>query len=232
MKDDGFKKKLIVIGSLAVILLIFMLALNSLKNKTDGDVAGPEDGAFLEYKNQPFLPLDSVDGNDQLKNDLAYYARKTLPNYGYEKQPGVVFTLTTDPIVNGMNVSFKGKFKGVKDNISVSYEKLNNERIKTSVKNDKTGKSIDSELPSNSARNIFISSLPINTTQYSIVYNEEGSIDVNVFNNIAGQAAALDALKAGLKTNDLSREKYNLMVVPATIEESSPPSTIFTDSGD
>ncbi len=166
----------ILVLMVGVFLVIFFISLivrpKNVKNN-DGEYVDRNSGAFMSYKDYPFLPLASGAANDLLRQDLAFFARNTIPKYGPNDDPSVNFKLSKDIKTNGASVSFSGVFERSKDNISVEVTQLNNNRIKTSITNTKSRSNIDDKLPSNSKRNQFIAKLPISNSEYIIDYDDD-----------------------------------------------------------
>jgi len=166
------KRFLVLAGAAVVIILVIIFG--SQKNagiKPGGEYISPDTPAFLVYKKDTYKPLSTNGANNLLAKDMAYFARTKFPAYDPEKQPGITFTLTSDPVKNNGTVEFEGKYEKVKDVIKVSVTELENNRIKTSITNTKTGTNMDSELPSNSKTNTFIGSLPVFTNDYLVYYS-------------------------------------------------------------
>lgn len=163
-----------------------------------GDQASPTSGAFMVYKDAPYLPFGSTVSNNMLRDDLAYYARSTYPDeYNPNRQPSVVFNLADTPKKSEKSLEFSGGYEKVKAKFDVKVELLSNGRIKTSIVDTKTNRNINSELPSNSKQNQFIASLPITTGSYRLSFSGSGDKDkITIRLNDQSEQSRVEALSS------------------------------------
>lgn len=191
---------LVFILSLALLLLMGLFLISSRNNdRSLGDTAGPNSGAFLIYKNETFSPFGNLRADNFVRDDVAYYARKTMEAYDVNKNPGVVFIVSDFTVSEKTKVSFKGKYEKVKGEVSISAEHLAYDRVKVSIRWNDTD--IDSQLPSANKRNRFIISLPVEQGGYQLSFSPESDLFV-ITPTIAGEAAinsAVDFLRVNLE---------------------------------
>lgn len=200
---------------IATALIVLLLTNQSNKNsEAGGEYVAQDSLAFMVYKNEAFFPNHSYAPDNSLRADLAYFARKTINDYKSGKVKSVVFNLKDKESINDTTTSFEGVYEKSKDAISISYNSLNNGKIHTSIINKKTKISFDNELPSNTKRNQFIGTLPIQNADYSIAYlkDTEGyfititSISINTTLN-----TALAQLRNGLGVSKLNKENISII---------------------
>lgn len=165
------KRTFMLIGILAAIIILAIIGARQRNGRTSGvEYVSPTSGAYLVYEDAAYLPLKTIDANNMLRADVAYFARKLFDSYNPSKQPAVKFNVAKKPSSTNGVLMFRGRFEKARSGITIRVSELANNRIKTSIKIDKTGENADSELPSNSKRNVFIRSLPLINNDYRIYY--------------------------------------------------------------
>ncbi len=158
-----------VAGIAAIMLLLWV---GSRGNDTSGgDTAAPDSAAFTLYQDKIYNPFGVLRADNFIRDDLAYFARKTMNEYDPGKNPGVVFEVKEFTPAKDGKVSFKGKYEKVKGDVTVTAERLAYDRVKVSI--TWNGNNIDAQLPSASQRNKYIITLPIEESSYQISYSAE-----------------------------------------------------------
>lgn len=209
-----YKEQPLIFFSLIVVLaLIVFLAFVNRPGEplTIGDQASKTSDAFLVYKESPFIPTGNTISDQQIREDMAFYARKQYPVYNPDKNPAVLFNIKEFTKNEQGRRSFSGKFDKHKSEISVSIELLQNDRVKVSI-TSKDDPVIDETLPSASPKNKFIASLPLSTANYSIDYSSEAdTFQVTVFDTLETSAIeAKNELKKNL-ANEYSEESVSII---------------------
>jgi hypothetical protein len=151
-------------------------------NAQDIDVLPEEEITAIDITTQAYInnpgdlaiKLGSVEEYDSLASDLHVFAKKNFSVYNEAADRVVGFRLNKSSVKSGDVVSFSGRYGASKDRIDVKITLLKNDRIKTSITNTKTNKNFDGDLPSNSRRNQFLASLPIDEQDYRIDYFQDG----------------------------------------------------------
>ena len=178
------RNPLLFIALLLTVIFVLFLILSGSRNtnENEGDRASANSDAFIVFKDSPFLPTGNVYSDQQIRKDVAFYARKQYQEYNPEKNPAVLFTVENFSKNESGIVTFSGKFEKHKGDVKVDIELLNNDRVKVSIFSEKDSV-INDALPSASAENKYIASLPSNTTSYSISYSSEArSYNITVYN--------------------------------------------------
>ena len=165
------KRTFIIVSIIITLIALAIIGARQRSGKPSGaEYVSPTSAAFIVYKDSAYLPLKTIDANNMLRADVAYFARKMFDKYNPKKQPSVRFDVTKKPSDISGGVIFKGRFEKVSSGITIQVNELANNQIKTSIKVDKSGENIDNELPSNSKKNVFIRKLPIISNDYRIYY--------------------------------------------------------------
>ncbi|MCA9347171.1 hypothetical protein KC930_01160 [Candidatus Saccharibacteria bacterium] len=161
-----------LIAAVALILIIIFSSRGSKGPKTDGDLPQPGYAAFLVYKDQAYFPFNNLNSDNLLRDDVAYFARKTMKDkYDNGKNVAVVFNVSSESSNDSTGeITLAGKFDKSKDKITIIASRTSNDRIKNHINNDSKNTSIDSELPSASKLNAFIATLPYQASNYYIEY--------------------------------------------------------------
>lgn len=172
--SSNIKRLALMIGIfLTIVFAVIYLFTRNGGSQTSPEYISPDSPAFLLYKKQSFSPLSSQEANNQLAADIAFFARHNYPVYDPNQQPAVVFNETKSPDKSGDEFQLLGRYEKIKNDIKISVKELSNNRIKTSITDSKTGVNIDSQLPSNSKENVYISTLPVFTADYRIYYSQD-----------------------------------------------------------
>lgn len=174
------EKPVIFIVTFLVLVLLIILSIIGDKSlnrrQNSGDFASPTSSAYIVYKDAPYLPTKNRASDALVRDDLAFYARQTIPAYDPTKNPTVVFNVSEFSTVDVDTVTFSGKFEEYKKSIKVTVKKLKNDQIKTNIKADKTDVNIDDSLPSNNKKHQFIASLPLGDPEYTVSYLPDSDI--------------------------------------------------------
>lgn len=167
------EQPLLVIGSIVgIIFLIFAFWLFTRGGDSDtGDIAPPDSGAFLVYEDSVYSPFGSFKADDAIRDDIAFFANQTVEAYESPVDVGVVFIVDKyEPVKNNI-ISFSGKFSEAKGTATVTAERLPYDIVKVSISWE--GRNIDDQLPSASAKNQYIATLPIEEKTYQIAYSPD-----------------------------------------------------------
>lgn len=208
-----------------IILIIIVLAgallglLILLFSSDDGIDRIPEDAyaldAYLDKaiisddSGELFRALGSLDRLDFMAADLYVFAKANYAKYIFQDAPIIGFKLNSVE-KNNTEVRFTGRFGASSDSIKVTANLTSKDRLVSVIEDTALGITFKDELPSNSARNIYIGSMPVNGNGYTIDYdNTSTAFTIYVYNNPDNYYVALDAIRAGLRVNDLSTEKIN-----------------------
>jgi hypothetical protein len=194
-------KSLLIIPVILFVVLLLILSLRgSSKNyKTAGDTVSASTIASLKYNNALYFATNVNASDSLLGEDITFFARKNYQVYNPDKPIAVIFNIASKPSTNGKTISFSGSYEKVKNKIEVTVTILRNNRIKTSIKDAKTGTEIDSLLPSNNKTNLYIQSLPITYTNYRIYYSlvtNKVTINLNRYSPDLKQQALTQLIEA------------------------------------
>lgn len=171
---DPFFKRIIIL--VLVILLGVAAFVIGLKTSSENGVGTGKEyssptGPAVMNNSQDLYNLLADDAQfTHFRDDLAYFGRVTVGSYRDGDVLDVVFKLTKVEPRDGV-VFFEGEFSEESGKISGQITALNYGKIQTKIINNATGTEIDSMLPSNSKRNLFIGSLPLDKDDYSINYS-------------------------------------------------------------
>lgn len=226
---DNNKKRKYALVVMAVVLVVLVAMF---VNRGSGIDVAPEEGSSTDYSAQARIvggeelikQLGGVGQYDSLGADLLVFGRKSFSEYRDHPTKVVGFELTSKNITKKDNkVEFEGRYGANKHKIAVVVTPLKNGRIHASITDKKTNTNIDAQLPSNTARDQFIGTLPVQKDVYSVSYvPATDSFLITLFEDgPANQAAAEKFLVTALTTNDLSQEKYQI-VIPASAGGGSP----------
>lgn len=172
---------LVVVVALVILIAMIVLFSSGKGNNTVGpETIATNSRAALVYEDNVYLPVGSVDGNNMLLEDIAYFARTEYKAYNPSKQPAVNFFVDKSK-VNGEVIEFSGKYEKIKNPISIRVTRLNNDRLNVSITDNKTKRNINSKLPSASKQNKFIATLPINEDQYNVVYEAPDTVSIQSY---------------------------------------------------
>jgi len=212
-----FKKPSFIILAVLITSTLFVAAIRnaSIKRQSTsslGEEHIPADSEALLLKDkQYFTPTPDVNHDHFIRKDLAYFARKNYKEYDQKTNPQVIFNVSKSTTDKDGAITFVGKFELVKDEFSVSVKLLQNDRIKSSIKNLKTGKIADSDLPSNTPRNQLIGRLPITSDNYDIGYLPAlDKFDIIIVDHSnATLDEAVKVIATALNVKDLDKKEYN-----------------------
>lgn len=221
-------KLLFVIGVVFILSMSLLFVFSDRGNKVD---VLPEEGTATDYSQQArivngtnlFTDLGGGDRYDSFTKDLHVFGRSSYK--GYEDSSKVVgFTVEGEIKKEGETLSFGGKYGSSKNLIRITLKLLKNNRLQTSITDSKTAKNIDSQLPSNSLRNQFISTLPISNEAYAVDYADstDGFVITVYDGDGETRVNAEKYLITSLKITDLSDENYSVVFAQGSGSESSP----------
>jgi hypothetical protein len=221
--DNGFKELNLryKIAALVVgFILLIGIGLYSLgNNKLDIDKY-PEEGTSTDYSQlvniyedaELYVGLGGTIRHEQVARDLHYFAKNSYE--AYRNRNGVIgFLIESEIKKDNTTVSFSGRFGAVSNKIVIEVVMKPNYRNSTSITDKKTGKQIDSRLPSNSKRNQLISKLPIKDKKYLIEYEPSNDMFViNIFDGGSNELSlATKRLSNELGVSNLEKEKYQFI---------------------
>lgn len=164
------KISMIVVSVVLFFVLIFVFAGSS----QDIDQY-PEEGSAVDYSKLARIingeelvqKIGGLTQYEQLAQDLRFFALKRYPTY--QEKEVIGFEITSPVEVQDNTLSFEGRYGSGDSDVKVDVTKLNNERIKSSIL-DSSGINLDSELPSASAYNQFLASLPVARENFTYSY--------------------------------------------------------------
>ena len=216
---------------LVVVGILILLGLAYSTNKSNSLDSLPEEANSAEYSRQVVMlggsellrELGGVKQFDYIRADLYYFGKKKLPGYSGESSVIIGFEVTSKIMSKDGIVSFEGKYGSSKHKILVSVSLLRNERVKTSIVDDRNKDQINDQLPSNSAINQFIGTLPTQGDAYEISYGGRGDdILISVFEDTPENINAVkDRLKSAASNGDISQINYKILI-PTSASEGSP----------
>lgn len=209
-------KILVSLFCLAVILLIvFFPKQNTIDQLPDEPSSNKYSSQVIFTNGEELLKqTENLEAHEALASDLFLFAKKIYPAY-QKNGVSIGFKLKENPVKTDSTIKFEGRFGAVKNSIRVEVTLLKNKKIKLSVTDTKTNKNIDSELPSNSAANQFIGTLPIEKATYKIDYiaATENFLITSYDGNPSTKQAAEQLLMTSLKLTSLEKVSYEYYVV-------------------
>jgi hypothetical protein len=217
--------KLLATGAIVIVLAFFIVRALSGPD-TVGDVAAKDSPAFLVYKDRPYDPTGNVHTDSLIRQDAAYFARQKFKEYDPDVRPAVVYKINKVSKTQTGETVLAGTYEHSKDKVEIRFKPAANERITNSIKNLKTGVTMDAELPSSSKFNTFIKTLPQNKGDYIIDYvRRDGSVDVTLGDaspRDLQNAKAFMAQTLGVPVADLA--KYPIgYTFPTNFDDTIPP---------
>ena len=217
------KTKQIVFGvaCLVVVLLLLVLLLIP-RNSISEDI--PADSGTTDYSKQANIIYDGdvfeitegLDGVDSFARDLFVFATSAYPEYKDLSEKIVAFRIddwSQEEEIKKIN----GRFGSINSRIEIELTVLNNDKIKTSIRDTATDLNIDEALPSNTDRNIFIGALPVYEDTFNIEYDQAESSFIVFLDAYTPEDldAAYDAAAAlffeGLGISSLSQEDIQII---------------------
>ena len=204
---------------LVVLLVVFVVVIALLAGnrqrvnpQAEGELVNKNTPGFFEYNKKPYLPSNNSFINQQLGEDIAYYARSFMNPYKTKESEPVLFSLSKEKYTDGEYNVLKGSLTKNKDQLEFRYRELKNSRVSVIIKNLKSKKEESNSLPSNSKRNKYISSLPINTDIYSIDYLVQSDTFTILISSLDDSVAgtAINDFQSKLGIKDLKEEKVNI----------------------
>lgn len=223
INENGMSRG-VVIGLIAGGALLLFLAGTMIRNNESKNL-----GKGLEYSETTGSALFkggedlyTIIGSDKvftaLKNDIAVFGRNTIDEYFTGSLKDIVFIVDKKSVKkNDQTISFSGAFKAQNRQTSVTIELKKNNKFYLSI----TGpdeENIDSTLPSNSRRNQFIGSLPIEKSGFIIDHvSSLDSFTLTITSGLDSDASlAVEELKSGLGVETLIGEPYSIITPPGT----------------
>jgi hypothetical protein len=231
LKKEGLQK--LNPRSVYIILVCFLLLLFALgtafRPKQNIDRI-PEEGSSRDYKIEANIEngkdllyaLGGLNRYGSLAADLKFYANNSYKQYADVKKV-VGFEVKNALKNDGDTITFEGNFGSVGNKITVQVTLLNNQRLKTSITDQKTKKSIDDKLPSNSKRNKYIATLPIQTQDFDISYDQttEQFVATVYERSISAQNKAASTLKTALGDEQFKNEAIQYILPAPNIDSLS-----------
>lgn len=221
------KNRKVLIAVVGFALLLFVGILTSLSGSGTNPDDAPEDPSIREYSKYANVVgstktlLENLGGvvqYDMLSMDLHYFGRVNYDKYKKDSSTIVGFSLGDNITKKDSIITLEGNYGASNNDISVVIELLPNKRIKTSITDTATGNNTDTQLPSNSKFNQFISKLPIVQNQYTIEYSPKKDDVVVVLGdrNPTLYQQALDYIKSQVDDGSLEQKKITALFPPST----------------
>lgn len=169
--------------------------------------------------------LESVLGSNvqylALSQDLDVFADKGLGAGPTTEDHTNVFVINNRAGKKNNVISFSGEYEAPRGEVKVTIKQLKNNRLSVSITSNKDNTNIDSQLPSNSKKNKFITSLPIVGQDYGIYYySDTDKISIEIFGDytLEKREAALNDLRDYLGGVPLVEQDYDLYYTPPFVE--------------
>lgn len=227
--NENKKLKLLIVGVFVLMLIFGAIIISLVNNKdidspaVDGIGLSPNGRANIIGGTEILEAIGDLDAYDNLGADLYVFAKPAYAKYATDPNPIIGFDASSVQ-VNGPNISFKGRYGASKNKVEVVVDLLKNKRFKISITDTKTGLNIDDRLPSNSKRNAFIGTLPINYPEYTIDYSYiNDKFTITLYDEgPATKESALKTISDQVTDSVLSESEYNIIVpswVTGGIEE-------------
>ena len=212
LKNPNVRTALIVVGFLGLAILL-ILANDTIRRGSDNasEFTPTDSPAVLVNGEELYTQIDDGYQFDNLRKDLATYGRSTIDKYKSGNVTEVVFEITNDSTKDGDDISFEGKYEESGDLIGVELTKLPNSRLKLSITNRATGTNINNSLSSNTKRNQFAATLPIDKDDYSIEFYVPSESFVIKLYDPETEGNARQIIITGLGTSDLSGEAISVV---------------------
>jgi cell division protein FtsB len=209
------KTVLILVALFVVGLLLVIFSFSQSSRNSDRDVGvGPEyveanGPALLSNSASLYRMIDDAEQFSALTQDIASFARSTL---NYSEADEVLFEVTSSESTDGA-VRIEGVFTRTGETIQANVELKPYSQIYVVFSLDGQ-EYVDT--PSNSSRNQFIASLPINRSNYYIDYTEaSGFFTITLYTNSAtARQAAINEIEKGIGEK-LENNQYSVFVPPS-----------------
>jgi hypothetical protein len=221
LENISTKTKFIFLGILALILVIVIFLSLDTTDKSNQAPASTQFASdapcYIVGGEKLFERMDAQQFLSLRKN-LTQYAREYIKS----TDPKIDYELVGDISGDDSEVEFGLKSLNTpKHEIVLSLKTLPNSRLSIIIKDKKTGSSDYSEsLEANSTRNVFISTLPINSSGYIIDYDV--SVDkFRIILNTKSEVNRTDALafvSSKIGVDRLEDKDYNL-VAPGYLDD-------------
>jgi len=231
--EQGIARIYILAAIVVGVLTLFIIGLIQSNDRGvgTGDEYSPPNGPAIMNNSEEVYRLVDDTQFSQLRTDLAYFARDTMETYKSGKTVDVIFVVGKSITKNNQNISFEGKFKESKDTISVSITREGKSRIKSTILNKKSRVSIDNKLPSNSKRNQYIATLPIDNDDYAIEYDTASDSFVITIYTISDTVNPTARLMESLGLKNLEEEKVNIIATGSYGERGLPEQPVVDPEG-
>lgn len=162
--------------------------------------------AIISDGDKLFDALGNAVSYDFVSSDLYLFAKTAYLKYSDEKQP-LGFRVESVDQKDGV-IYVAGRFGATNNKIRAVIEKINKNRIKLQITDEKTKLNIDSLLDSNSSKNQFIGTLPLDEKGFTINYlDDQDTFLVNVFNSSENYEKAVNLMKTTLGEDIFSQQK-------------------------
>jgi hypothetical protein len=162
--------------------------------------------AIMSNGDELFDVLGNATSYDYVSSDLFLFAKTAYLKYSDEKQ-SLGFMVSSVSQKNGV-IYVSGRFGATNNEIKIVIEKLKKNRIKLQITDEKTKLNIDNLLDSNSSKNQFIGSLPLDESGFTITYlDDKDTFLVNVFNSSENYEKAVSLIRTTLGEDVFSQQK-------------------------
>ncbi len=236
MRSANKKKYVTIAAALILVYAIALVASISIKSQKPNIDTWPKESTQEDFTKvariyEGSTILEDIGGQNQygaFTRDLKVYAQSNFPEYADETKI-VGFIIKGKIKKSGATLSFHGEYGASADRIDVTIIKQNNTRISSSIVDSKTKHNIDEALPSNSALDTYISTLPLYNNNYSVEFdNDSQKITVYQYERNPDIATAIqDDLKKQL--GDSYDQDMFLFLFPPASDSSEPTDQVFYD---
>lgn len=211
----GFNPGVLFIVSVMFVVVLLMLVFIGTTSRSQPQTANevvPFDGPAVIHNTGELYKALGEDGFNLLREDIKHYARQTLDPYKTGEKE-VVFMVEEVVGENNKTIKVFGKFEEVKDTTNITIALLSHGKIDTSIQTG-TNTNEGLALPSDSAFNQFVGSLPKNEGEFTVDYlRRSNTFYVTFSGSVSNQTLdkVRDYFKKQLGTDDLT--VYNFSAV-------------------
>lgn len=220
-------KKIIFAIIPAIVIMISTLILSSRKEPIDID-SFPEEATILNTSKYANIvgetsglanKLGGVVQYDLLSEDIYYFGKVTYEDYRKGIKKVIGFNIRNEVKVKDNFLTLKGNYGSSNNEVEISVELLKNKRINTKIKDTKTNKTLDSDLPSSSDFNKLIANLPINNKKYTVEYSStKDDIVIQQIERESGVAnEALSYLRTFVDDGTFDEKRIEIIFPPNTV---------------
>jgi hypothetical protein len=220
-------KKIISAIIPAIVIMVSTLILGLREEPVDID-SFPEEATILNSSKHANIvgktsdlveKLGGVVQYDLLSEDIYYFGKVTYEDYRKGIKKVIGFNIRNEVKVKDNFLTFKGNYGSSNNEVEISVELLKNKRIKTKIKDTKTNKTLDSDLPSSSDFNKLIANLPINNKKYTVEYSSrKDDIVIQQIEREPGVASeALGYLRTFVDDGTFDEKRIDIIFPPNTV---------------